>query len=174
MFSNLLWFERLFKSNEKYWSFLLWYITWMNRNLRYWICFLLLKTSVIQLKSCMIWYLIRYIDCVFEYSARHWHWRLRSILFVVWLDFLIWKNSSNRLLICVCSRKSVLLLRFRLFFSNLSILIEMCLLKNDEWSSYVCFFRIFESLKYRIFLWRNLSNMKSLLNLLTCAHCIAI
>ena len=174
MLSDLLWLERLFKSNDEYWSFLLWYVAWMNRNFRCWIYFLFLKTSVAQLKTCMIWYLIRCINCVFEYSARHWHWRFRSILFVVWLNFLIWKNNSNRLLICVCSRRNIFLLRFRLFSSNLSILIEMCLLKNDEWSSYVCFFKTFESLKYRISLWRNFSDMKSLLNLLTCAHCIAI
>ena len=172
MLSDLLWLERLFKSNDEYWSFLLWCVAWMNRNFRCWIYFLFLKTFVAQLETCMIWYLIRCIDCVFEYNARHWN--LLSILSAVWLNFLIWKSSLNRLLICVCSRRSILLLRFRLFFSNLSILIEMCLLKNDEWFSYVCFFRTSESLKYRTSLWRNLSDMKSLLNLLTCAHCIAI
>ena len=115
MFSDLLWLERFLKSNDEYWSLLLWYVAWINRNLRYWICFLFLKTSIAQLKICMIWYLIRCIDCVFEYSARHWHWHFRSILFAVWLDLLIWKNNSNRLWICVCSRKSIFLLLFFYF-----------------------------------------------------------
>ena len=148
MFSNLLWLERFFKSIDEYWSFLLWCVAWMNRNLRCWIYFFLLKTFVAQLKMCMIWYWIRCINCVFEYSARHWN--LLSILSAVWLNFLIWKNNLNRLLICVCSRKNILLLRFHLFSLNLNILIEMCFLKNDEWFSCVCFFMIFESLEYRI------------------------
>ena len=172
MLSDLLWLERFLKSNDEYWSFLLWCVAWMNRNFRCWIYLLLLKTFVAQLKTCMIWYLIRCIDCVFEYSVCHWN--LLSILSAVWLDFLIWKNSLNRLLICVCSRKSILLLRLRLFFSNLSILVEMCLLMNNEWFSCVCFFMTSKSLKYRTSLWRNLSDMRSLLDLSTYTRCIAV